>query len=66
MNVQQMRRTVLPKEIFDVIEGYMMGDYESLYVIARHKNGSVARLSAGAIPEFISSNDSTFTKENRQ
>lgn len=49
-----------------MIEGYMFGDYESLYVIARHKNGSVSRLSAGSIPEFVSSNDSTFTQEKRK
>lgn len=59
-NVSELRNTVLPREIFDVIEGYMMGDYTTLHVIAIHKNRNVVRLSAGCIPEFISANDTKF------
>lgn len=56
--IHEIRRTVLPKDIFDLIEGYMLGDIVALHVIAVTKQQKVVRYSAGAIPDYIAANDS--------
>ena len=57
--VREIRRTVLPKDIYDLIEAYMFGDITALHVIALSKNDQIISVSAGAVPDYIAANDST-------
>lgn len=57
--VREIRRTVLPQDVFELIEGYMLGTIKTLHLIAVTKNDRIIRVSAGAIPDFIAANDST-------
>lgn len=57
--VREIRRTVLPKDVFELVEGYMLGNIKTLHMIAVTKNDQIIRVSAGAIPDFIAANDST-------
>lgn len=59
-NVTNMRRTVLPHELFDIVEMYMHGELEALNVLALHKKKGLIQYSAGFVPESMSANDSTF------
>ena len=58
-SIKEIRRTVLPKDVFDLIEGYMLGKLKTLHIIAVSKKGAVVRVSAGAIPDYIAANDSS-------
>jgi hypothetical protein len=57
--VREIRRTVLPRDVFELIEGYMMGEIKTLHIVAVSRKGTVVRVSTGAIPEYIAANDSS-------
>lgn len=57
--IKEIQRTVLPKDVFDLIEGYMMGEVKTLHIIAVTRKGSILRVSTGAIPDFIAANDTS-------
>lgn len=59
-SVREIRKTVLPNDIFKMIEAYMHGDIVALHIIAVTKDQKVIRTSAGDIPEYISANDTNF------
>jgi hypothetical protein len=45
--------------VFELIEGYMMGEIKTLHIVAVSRKGTVVRVSTGAIPEYIAANDSS-------
>lgn len=57
--VREIRRTVLPQDVFELVEGYMLGTIKTLHMIAVTKNGQIIRVSAGSIPDYIAANDSS-------
>lgn len=57
--MREIRKTVLPKDVFDLIEGYMFGDIKTLHIIAVTKSDKVLRVSTGVVPEFFAANDSS-------
>lgn len=57
-NVLEFRRTVLPEDVFEVIEGYMMGKYTSIHILAVDRNDDIVQVTAGDVPEVMSRYDS--------
>lgn len=61
MSIIEMQRTILPLELFQMIEWYMNGECDSINVLVLHKRRGVVQYSAGAVPRIISANDSNFS-----
>lgn len=61
MAVLDMQRSILPAELFQLIEWYMNGECDSINVLVLHKRRGVIQYSAGAVPRIISANDSNFS-----
>jgi hypothetical protein len=58
--VQELRRTILPWQIFEMIESYMNGEAEAINILLLHKTKGVLQFTAGAAPEKVSANDTVF------
>lgn len=57
-NVIQMRREVLPYNVFKMIEDYMHGDLITLHIVGVTNSGQVINTSAGDVPAVMSKHDS--------
>lgn len=57
-NVIPIRRDVLPENIFQMIEDYMLGNLVSIHIIGATADGRVVNTSAGDIPREIKRHDS--------
>lgn len=55
--ITNIRRTVLPENVFNAINKYMHGDYVSLHILAVDAHGSIEQITAGHIPETIKNHD---------
>lgn len=52
-NVVPLRRSVLPQNIFDLVERFMLGDLEAIHIIGVTVGGEVVSTSAGKVPSMV-------------
>lgn len=55
-SITALRRPILPDDVFRLIEGFMFGEYDTLYIIATNDTG-VHTASAGELPVVFNSPD---------
>ena len=53
-----LRRDVLPENIFQMIESYMLGDLSCIHILGVTRDGRIINTSAGDVPDVMRKHDS--------